>query len=289
MLKASAINAARPANSALGLRRCRYGTMMYLRRDMYVGRSLDLYGEYSEGEVALFRQVLAAGDTVLDIGANIGAHTVAMAQLVGPAGSVYAFEAQRVLLQILCGNVALNEFANVHAFPSAAGRARGRIAVPALDYTRVDNFGGIAIGQGGGEEVDLVAVDELRLRQVKLIKIDVEGMELDVLQGCEDTLNRCRPLLYVENDRAQQSSSLVAHLLRKQYRLWWHMPPLFNPANFLGNPQNVFGNIVSFNIFASPRERAGEQPNLREIRSPEEATQWLTGAATATDGRLSEI
>jgi FkbM family methyltransferase len=198
MLKSSAINAARPANSALGLRRCRYGTMMYLRRDMYVGRSLDLYGEYSEGEVALFRQVLAAGDTVLDIGANIGAHTVAMAQLVGPAGSVYAFEAQRVLLQILCGNVALNEFANVHAFPSAAGRARGRIAVPALDYTRVDNFGGIAIGQGGGEEVDLVAVDELRLRQVKLIKIDVEGMELEVLHGAAHCIAKHRPIMLIE-------------------------------------------------------------------------------------------
>jgi hypothetical protein len=89
------------ADPMLPIRRCRHGTMMYLRQDIYVGRSFAEYGEYSEGEVDLFRQCLRPGDVALDIGANFGSHTIPLAQLVGPGGAVYAFEPQRILFQIL--------------------------------------------------------------------------------------------------------------------------------------------------------------------------------------------
>jgi hypothetical protein len=171
--------------------------------------------------------------------------------------------------------LALNEIGNVHAFPSAVGQVAGSIKVPVLNYAGIDNFGGIAIGTEDGEEVDLVTIDDFNLPRVKLMKIDVEGMELDVLLGSKATLARCRPLLYVENDRAAKSHALIAQLFQDGYRLWWHLPPLFNEENFLGNPQNVFGGILSFNILAIPKEVAGEQPNLREIKSPEEAANFL--------------
>ena len=54
------------------VKRCRYGDMVYLTNDLYVGRSFDLYGEFSEGEVALFRELVKAGQTVLDVGAKWG-------------------------------------------------------------------------------------------------------------------------------------------------------------------------------------------------------------------------
>ena len=56
---------------------CRHGRLMYLLNDAYIGRSLDVYGEYSEGEIALFRQLLRPGDVAVDVGANIGALTIA--------------------------------------------------------------------------------------------------------------------------------------------------------------------------------------------------------------------
>ena len=64
--------------------------MLYLTTDQYVGRSLDLYGEYSEGEVEFFDQMLKPGHIVLEAGANIGAHTVYFAKTVGPRGTVIA-------------------------------------------------------------------------------------------------------------------------------------------------------------------------------------------------------
>jgi FkbM family methyltransferase len=282
MLKASHIDDTRAlADPMLAIRRCRHGTMMYLRQDIYVGRSFAEYGEYSEGEVDVFRQCLRPGDVALDIGANFGSHTIPLAQFVGPGGAVYAFEPQRILFQILCGNVALNEIGNVRALPVALGRAAGRTKVPALDYRGANNFGGIPLGAAEGEDVAVVALDQVELPKARLIKIDVEGMELDVLAGARATLARCRPILYVENDRADKSEALVAQLLQDGYRMWWHTPPLYNPANFLGNPQNVFGNILSFNMLCLPREAATAPAGLREIMSPQEASGFLRGLARA--------
>src|SRR5690242_661708 len=89
------------------LKQCRHGRMIYNTNDIYVGRSLDLYGEYSEGETEVFAQLVNAGDVVVEVGANIGTSTVWFGKHVGPAGAVVALEPQRIVFQILCANVAL--------------------------------------------------------------------------------------------------------------------------------------------------------------------------------------
>src|SRR5665647_2892297 len=73
-------------NRYLAVKRCKHGLFMYNRNDAFVGRGLDLYGEWCDFEIQLLRQFIRLGDTGVDAGATIGTHTVAFANLVGPGG-----------------------------------------------------------------------------------------------------------------------------------------------------------------------------------------------------------
>lgn len=248
----------------------RYGAMLYNRNDAYVGASLANYGEFSEGEAAMFRQLIGAGDIVVEAGANIGAHTVPLAQQVGRAGAVFAFEPQRIVFQTLCANLALNQIVNVFARQQGLGRAAGNMGAPAEDPFHGNNFGGLPLLPAGqGEPVAVVTVDSLALPRCRLIKADVEGMEAEVLAGAQETIRRHRPVLYLENDRRELSPALIRLLQAMQYRLWWHCPPLFNPHNFAANGTNIFGGTVSINLLCQPAETARPVDGLREATTPE--------------------
>jgi FkbM family methyltransferase len=254
--------------------RARHGWMLYNRHDTYIGRSLELYGEFSEAENDLFQQILQPGSVVVEAGANIGAHTVVLARSAGPQGAVYAFEPQRVIFQLLCANLALNGHTHVVCRCEALGDAAGTINVPHLDYRVSANFGGLQLGgEGPGEKVPVSTIDSLQLKRCNLIKVDVEGMELAVLRGAAETIERCRPVLYVENDRLQNSPPLIEYLMSLGYLLYWHLPPLYHPANYFHNPQNVFGKIVSSNMLCVHRSVRSSISGLKPIQRADE--HWL--------------
>jgi FkbM family methyltransferase len=228
---------------------CRYGRMLFNRNDRYIGKSLSLYGEYSQAEIDLFHQILKPGSLVVEVGANIGTHTLFFARQVGLEGAVVAFEPQPLVFQTLCANMALNCVTNVRCFQKAVGAEPREILVPALDCTREDNYGGLSL-EGGqrGEPTPMVTLDSLNLDRCALLKVDVEGMEQQVLAGAAKTIAKCLPILYVENDRREKAAALVQFIDGLGYAMYWHLPPLFNPENFLRNPDNVFGNTVSINM-----------------------------------------
>lgn len=119
----------------------RYGKIMYNVLDSFVGRSLMLYGEYSQGEAELFEQLVHNGDVVVEVGANIGAHTVRLSQLAGKEGSVFVFEPQRICFQLLCGNIALNSLTNVYAYQKCVSDKHEIVKVPQLDPNIYQNWG----------------------------------------------------------------------------------------------------------------------------------------------------
>lgn len=248
---------------------CRHGLMLYNFHDCYIGRSLELYGEWSEGEIDLFRQQLKPGMVVVEVGANIGAHTVFLAQAVGPAGRVLAFEPQRIVYQTLCANLALNDITNVDCRHAAAGATAGELFVPRLDYTRENNFGGLSlVGCETGESVPVATLDSFGLARCALLKIDVEGMEKSVLEGARATIARCRPILYVENDRQDRSADLIRTIDSLGYDMHWHCPPIYNPKNFAANPENVFSNTVSRNMLCCPRDGNHHVTGFRPVEIP---------------------
>lgn len=248
------------------LRRTRHGTLLYNPRDRYVGRSVEMYGEYSQEEAALFNSLLKPGAIALDVGAHIGPHTLVLADRVGPEGAVLAFEPQRVLFQMLCANLALNNRTNVYPYHAAVGAREDTIFVPQLDYTVENNFAGMALGgYQQGEKVRLLTIDGLELQRCDFMKVDVEGMELEVLKGAQKTIARFRPALYVENDREEKAAALVRYIRSLDYDLYWHRPPLFNPHNYAGNPKNVFAGIVSINMLCFHRSLQAAVSGLEQV------------------------
>jgi FkbM family methyltransferase len=241
--------------------------------DVYVGKAILIYGECCGLERNFLNHLVRAGDIVIEVGANIGCHTVALAKSVGTNGKVYAFEPQRACHSLLQAQIALNKLENIYAYRCGVGRTKSKLWVPRINYGVVGNFGGVELSNSqtaSSEEVDIVTLDGLLGDTLcALMKIDVEGMEEDVIRGSLDIINRNSPIIYVENDRLDKSKSLIALLLDLKYRLWWHYPPLFNPNNFFGVQDNVYGKIVSSNMFC--------------CRGDHEAARGLTEITSADD------
>lgn len=254
------------------LKKCRRGHMLYSINDVTIGKSLDLYGEFSEPEIELFEHFIRPGAIVVEAGANIGAHTVALARIVGPQGRVIAFEPQMVLFQTLCANVALNGFTNVSTFNAAVGATPGVVDLPRIDYDRPGLFGGHGIGSGtGGGQASRIRLDDfVRLNRCDFFKVDVEGMESDVLRGAAALIAKFKPVLYVENDRQDKSPELIRTVQGFGYALYWHLPPLYRADNFFGCADNAFERIVSINMLCVPPGISPGGYGGRQISGPED-------------------
>jgi FkbM family methyltransferase len=242
------------------LKTYRYGRILYDTNDIWIGKSLAYYGEYSEAEVHLFRELVQPGAVVLDIGANIGAITIPLARFVGPSGSIVAIEPERLNYYALCANVVLNNLPWVTCLQYCVSDQTGVIRVPDIDRSIKQNFAGLELDQPqiseNGNPIPQFKLDDLEVASiVKLIKVDVEGMEQQVLQGAVKTIETYRPFLYVENDRKEKSQNLMSFIGSLGYRILHHHPPFWNPKNFARKTKNIFADLVSQNLFCHPVEQ----------------------------------
>lgn len=234
---------------------CKHGHFFYLPNDHILGRGLAKYGEYSEPEVDVFRQLVGPGHVVLDVGANIGAFTVPFGRFVGPTGRVWAFEPQWSVAQILVANCAINQIpAKVHAV--AVGNEAKKTSIPNFgEYNLQYNYGRVEVGEPATSvwSVDQVRLDDLDLDEpIRFIKLDVEGMEVEALKGAKELIETNWPILFVENDRKAKAKELMDYVASIGYKAYWHIAPLFNPDNFFHDPEDIFGAQASFNMLCTP-------------------------------------
>lgn len=255
----------------------RDGPRLYNRHDVYVGGSLMAYGEFSYSETVVFRQLVKTGNIVVEVGANIGAHTVDLARMVGPSGEVHAFEPQRLVFQALCANIALNQLTNVYTYQVGVGATQGAMQLPKVDPSQRFNYGGISLGRYEvAEDVRIVTIDSMDLIHCHFLKVDVEGMEHQVLSGAANTIATFRPVLYVENDRDDRSGQLLELIADFGYDAYWHIAPLYNPDNYAGNPHDVFGGLVSVNVLCFPKERSARVDGMPRVASSSDT--WRAAA-----------
>lgn len=230
----------------------KYGLTYYYGKDEYVGRSIHNYGEFSGEECEKILELSGDG-LCLDIGANIG---FISQMLLANDRSVVAFEPQPEIFKLLelntvkwkdrvrCENIALGAYA-------------GSTIMPKVHYSERGNFGGLSCGTRsalGGVHVGLRTLDSYGFDDVSFMKIDVEGFEEQVLSGGEETINHCKPIMYIEDDRVEKRAGLHAMLDYLGYTYEKHVTPLFRENNFFGNKKLIWDkNYVSLNLICRPK------------------------------------
>ncbi len=174
------------------------------------GRALD-YSEISA--LGMLLKNAPSYATCLDVGANFGLFSLEFGRILAPKkGVCHGFEAQRIIAYMAAGTMMLNGVENVHIHHKAVGREAGKIPIPRFDYSKEASFGSIEFGHRQqefigqhpqddsevSEMVEVVTLDSQDFANVFLIKVDVEGMEQEVLAGGKELIARDKPVLCLE-------------------------------------------------------------------------------------------
>jgi FkbM family methyltransferase len=134
-------------------------------------------------------------------------------------GTVRAFEAQERVYYALAGNVALNNCMNARVHLAALGSQVGSLQIPQPDYHQSASFGSLELRERPNNEfvgqdvsykakdlveVPMTTIDALSLQRLDFFKLDIEGMEIEALEGARETIVRCRPVLHIEKIKCDQ-------------------------------------------------------------------------------------
>ena len=206
-----------------------WGPMLVPFNDEYVGKSILLDGVYSPEEFRGWVPYLAYGHHVIEVGTHCGAHTLAFARAVGHRGSVIGYDAQLGLVQMANGTMALNGMWHAEVRHNAVGASTGTLRMARRDYLAHGNYGGLeAKDEGTGVAVPMTTIDHEAPAKCDFLKIDVEGMEYQVLAGAKMTIRRCQPVICCEADRKDQNAKVFGWLRQMGYSLYWQTPRLGN-------------------------------------------------------------
>lgn len=216
--------AARGASMLARLRTARdretpYGRFLSLEGDL-ISAQLEAFGGHTRNELAMLLLFLRPGDAVVDVGAHIGSFAVPIARRVGPTGVVVAVEPDDLNLELLYQNVAANGLGDTVA---VVHDIAGEPTVPLRAVEDVTNTGAwhfvpdmSSAATRQARTVDDVVAATLGARRLRLLKIDVEGMELSALRSAHATIAASRPLIYCEvsSDQLARQGVAVAELDR---------------------------------------------------------------------------
>jgi FkbM family methyltransferase len=153
-------------------------------------------GSYEADKQLVFKAAVHPGSVVYDVGANVGFYTLLASRLVGPAGAVYAFEPFPDNIAHLQRHLALNNVSNVTLIEAAVSSESGEMGFSPGEFNEEGQ-----LSSTGSLRVRVVSLDDLvragAAKPPTMLKIDVEGAELDVLRGSEYVLAQYQPLIFL--------------------------------------------------------------------------------------------
>ncbi len=202
----------------------------YLKTEMW---------ESYENDMAIVKYFVASGETVIDVGANFGFYSTFLSKLVGKEGEVFSFEPIPLTYEILSNNVRRLSLANVKAFEYAISErdCSDVMVIPKWSASGGENFYQAHIRSEntmGGHlrevQVGLRKLDSLfygNQKRISFVKIDVEGHELQVIEGAKSLISQSKPALLIEIwgslDNVECSAFVLFELLKKDgYDAYWY-------------------------------------------------------------------
>jgi len=144
---------------------------------------------------------ISADSVILDLGGNFGQMSVMFSKMVAHGGHVHVFEADPFIYSVMAKNLAENHCINVTTYQSAVWNENGLdLFYPEADFTRFDSYGsyGIDPTTTTGQPVKSITIDSLGLTKVDLIKIDVQGSDLNAMKGAVNTIAKFKPIIVFE-------------------------------------------------------------------------------------------
>lgn len=234
----------------------RHGTFEVMEGDRIVSESLRWYGEWAENEITILRRFIGEGSVVMDIGAFIGTHTIALGRAVGSTGRVHAFEPRPEVYGVLARNVARNALDTVTLHQAGVSDAPGELVVSAFDPGSVANPGGLSLEKASvGVTASIITIDGLGLDKIDLMKIDVEGMEAHVLRGAQASIATLRPVIFAECNTMEGAKDVLVSFKHAGYSTFGVSYPAYNAENFRKNAGNIFGVNRECALLFIPDER----------------------------------
>lgn len=217
----------------------------------WIGAKIVYTGDYETAFKEVVKSFLKKGDYVLDIGANIGFHTLFFAEIVGEQGKVTAFEPVPYNYQALQHNISLNNFSHITAMNIALSHKNEQIYI-AADEKSINPGTFNLFDQSGNTLITCCIGDEITGDQkVDFMKIDVEGYESFVIQGLLETIKKNRPTIIFEYDKGyhQKTGLTEDYIFSLLSAMNYHFFHIYQagPARL-----NSFTNLESGNILALP-------------------------------------
>jgi len=169
-----------------------FGNKLFLSKKG-LGLTVSHYGTYEKSESKIMEEEIKVGNIVVDVGANIGLHTLNMARIVGNTGQVFAFEPDPSNFKILEKNVKVNNYQNIILEQKAVGDKHGRTTLYQSDHPGMHRIFPQTKQAKGQVQVELTSLDKYFIDsnlvdKINFIKIDVEGLEFSVLKGMKNIL-----------------------------------------------------------------------------------------------------
>jgi FkbM family methyltransferase len=226
------------------------GKFIHFVNDDPIGSCLTYYGEWAQQELDFFDGILTETSNVIDVGANIGTHSVYFARKCNK-GSVIAIEPQIYIFEMLAANILINGCYNVYPVHAGAASKPGNIKMVNISpfEGKSVNYGEFKINSGTekGFGTNLIALDSfIDLDPFNLIKLDVEGYEVEVLSGATNLLEKHKPYLYIEFNNKEGNNSLLEKIYELNYIPYWHIYTKYNPYNTNGQTKNIWEPNIGY-------------------------------------------